>query len=101
VNLFAADSMPEQIDLISRGYADGLVGQLPSDMGSKSITTLLALSQDKEVDQIASTDQVLILLQQKDPISFVQSNSSPGSMPFTARIVLSGLTTLLALANLV
>lgn len=36
----AGDASPSQIELLELGYADGLVGQLPSDMGRQSLSEL-------------------------------------------------------------
>ncbi|OEU14289.1 periplasmic binding protein-like I [Fragilariopsis cylindrus CCMP1102] len=41
--LVSADSLPIQVELLHKGYANGLVGQLPFDMGMKSFDTLLNL----------------------------------------------------------
>jgi ABC-type sugar transport system substrate-binding protein len=60
VILFSADNMPEQMDLLNRGFADGLVGQQPADMGAKSIDTLLALSKGNDVDDFVATDLVVL-----------------------------------------
>ena len=58
--IISADSMPVQIDLLNRGFVNGLVGQQPYDMGAKSIDTLLAISKGNEVKEIIPTRLVLI-----------------------------------------
>ena len=58
--IISADSMEYQIDLLNRGFVNGLVGQQPYDMGAKSIDTLLAISKGNEVDEIIPTRLVLI-----------------------------------------
>ena len=58
--IICADTMPFQLDLLNRGYVNGLVGQSPYDMGVKSIDTLLALSKDKEVEELIATSMVVM-----------------------------------------
>ena len=58
--IICADTMPFQLDLLNRGYVNGLVGQSPYDMGIQSIDTLLALSKDKEVKDFIATSMVFM-----------------------------------------
>jgi len=58
--ILSADSMPKQIDLLNRGFVNGLVGQQPYDMGSKSIDTLLAITKEKEVEDFIATNLVVM-----------------------------------------
>jgi gamma-aminobutyric acid type B receptor len=45
LNFVVADAMPNQVQLIGQGYADGLVGQLPYHQGEVCIDTLLQLQE--------------------------------------------------------
>jgi len=56
----SADNLPEQMELLNRGLANGLVGQLPFDMGAESIDTLLKLSQGSDVMEFVPTDMETI-----------------------------------------
>ncbi len=56
----SADNLPEQMELLNRGLANGLVGQQAFDMGAKSIDTLLKLSQGSIVMEFVPTDMEAI-----------------------------------------
>ena len=56
----SVDNSPEQIDLLNRGLANGLMGQHPFDMGAKSIDTLLKLSQGSDVEEFVPTNMETI-----------------------------------------
>jgi ABC-type sugar transport system substrate-binding protein len=45
LSFVVADAMPNQVQLMERGYADGLVGQLPYQSGELCIDTLLQLQE--------------------------------------------------------
>ena len=51
----STDTLPEQMDLLKKGFANGLVGQQPTDMGAKSIDTLLALAEGRDVPEFIYT----------------------------------------------
>ena len=81
-NLFiiCADTMPFQLDLLNRGYVNGLVGQSPYDMGIQSIDTLLALSKDKEVKDFIATSMVFMArVNQDNPYRLDMQSSGTGS----------------------
>jgi len=51
ITLVVGDSLPVQVKAINQGLVDGLVGQLPFQMGQISVDTLLAIQEGEEVDQ--------------------------------------------------
>jgi len=53
--LVVADTLPQQVDLLAEGYAHGLVGQRPNEMGVKAMDALLALNEGEEVEEIIYT----------------------------------------------
>lgn len=53
--LVVADTLPQQLELLSEGYAHGLVGQRPHEMGVEAMNALLALMNDEEVEDIIYT----------------------------------------------
>mgnify|MGYP000247267062 FL=1 len=53
--LVVADTLPQQLELLSEGYAHGLVGQRPYEMGVVSMDTLLAIVNGETVDEIIYT----------------------------------------------
>jgi ribose transport system substrate-binding protein len=53
--LVVADTLPVQLELLSEGYAHGLVGQRPYEMGEVAIDTLLAIVNGETVDEIIYT----------------------------------------------
>ena len=53
--LVVADTLPQQLQLLSEGYAHGLVGQRPYEMGQKSMDTLLAIKNGETVEEIIYT----------------------------------------------
>jgi ribose transport system substrate-binding protein len=58
--LVVADTLPQQLELLKEGYAQGLVGQRPHEMGIKAMDTLLALAEGKKVDEIIYTGLDLV-----------------------------------------
>jgi ribose transport system substrate-binding protein len=53
--LVVADTLPQQLQLLSEGYAHGLVGQRPYEMGVVSMDTLLAIVNGETVEEIIYT----------------------------------------------
>ncbi|MHA6299896.1 sugar-binding protein [Devosia sp. CAU 1758] len=53
--LVVADTLPQQLELLNEGYAHGLVGQRPYEMGVVSMDTLLAIVNGETVDDIIYT----------------------------------------------
>lgn len=53
--LVVADTLPQQLQLLKEGYAHGLVGQRPYEMGQKSMDTLLAIKNGETVEEIIYT----------------------------------------------
>ncbi len=53
--LVVADTLPVQLELLSEGYAHGLVGQRPYEMGQVAMDTLLAIKNGEEVDETIYT----------------------------------------------
>ncbi len=53
--LVVADTLPQQLELLSEGYAHGLVGQRPYEMGVVSMDTLLAIVNGESVEEIIYT----------------------------------------------
>ena len=53
--LVVADTLPQQLQLLKEGYAHGLVGQRPYEMGVKSMDTLLSIINGETVDEIIYT----------------------------------------------
>ena len=53
--LVVADTLPQQLQLLSEGYAHGLVGQRPYEMGQKSMDTLLSIVKGETVEEIIYT----------------------------------------------
>lgn len=50
LTLVAADALPVQVDLWMNGYVDGLVGQVPREMGVQAVNALHELSSGREVN---------------------------------------------------
>jgi ABC-type sugar transport system substrate-binding protein len=50
IMLVVGDTLQSQMDLMNRGYVNGLVGQLPFEMGSQSMDVLLQIMQGEEVE---------------------------------------------------
>jgi ABC-type sugar transport system substrate-binding protein len=67
LTVVVADAMPHQVQLMERGYADGLVGQLPYQSGEVCIDTLLQLQEvgnperDPDKELIFGTNLSLLL----------------------------------------
>ena len=53
--LVVADTLPQQLELLKEGYAHGLVGQRPYEMGQVAMDTLLALKNGETVEDIIYT----------------------------------------------
>jgi ABC-type sugar transport system substrate-binding protein len=51
LTLVVADTLSVQLDLMNQGYVNGLVGQLPYQMGVMSIDVLMKLVKGEEVDE--------------------------------------------------
>mmetsp|Transcript_3117 Transcript_3117/g.4743 ORF Transcript_3117/g.4743 Transcript_3117/m.4743 type:complete len:602 (-) Transcript_3117:212-2017(-) len=51
LTLVVGDAMPHQIALFEKGYAHGLVGQLPYQAGELCVDTLLGLARDNAMQQ--------------------------------------------------
>ena len=52
LTLIVGDTLEVQMQSMNEGYVDGLVGQLPFEMGKDSIDVLLSLSRGEEVDEM-------------------------------------------------
>lgn len=58
---FSAGTLPEQVQLLQSGFAAGLVGQRPYEIGERVIDTLKRLSEGQEVpDPISTGLEVLV-----------------------------------------
>jgi ABC-type sugar transport system, periplasmic component len=53
--LVVADTLPVQLELLKEGYAHGLVGQRPYEMGVVAMDTLLAIKNGETVEEIIYT----------------------------------------------
>lgn len=53
--LVVADTLPQQLQLLKEGYAHGLVGQRPYEMGQKAMDTLLSIKKGETVEEIIYT----------------------------------------------
>ncbi|MNL60953.1 hypothetical protein D3C87_1848130 [compost metagenome] len=58
--LVVADTLPQQLQLLKEGYAHGLVGQRPYEMGEKAMDTLLAIKNGETVDEIIYTGNDIV-----------------------------------------
>ena len=58
-----ADTDPEQLDLMAKVYVDGLVGQVPYQMGSLSVAKLLQLSQGNPVKNVILPTSLVEVIQ--------------------------------------
>jgi ribose transport system substrate-binding protein len=83
----SADALPIQVDLLERGFADGLVGQLPYLMGTTSIDTLLALAKGESVDEIIDTDLVKVVRTDGKEPTYAPSAAPTSSTGSSAGIV--------------
>lgn len=59
ITLVSGDAMPNQLEMLDRGYVQGLIGQLPYEMGQYSIETLLRLSRNETFDETVIGTNVL------------------------------------------
>jgi ABC-type sugar transport system substrate-binding protein len=50
ITLVSGDAMANQLEFLDRGYVQGLVGQLPYEMGMLSVETLLKLIQKEDIE---------------------------------------------------
>ncbi len=55
LELVVADTLPSQLEMLSEGYADALVGQRPYEEGQVAMDTLLAIHNGEAVDEIIYT----------------------------------------------
>ena len=62
LTLVSGDSNALQIELISSGFANGLVGQLPYEMGQLSMETLLNIVEGRDVDEVVFGTTLLEIL---------------------------------------
>jgi ABC-type sugar transport system substrate-binding protein len=62
ITLIVGDSLEVQMELMNMGYVDGLVGQLPFEMGKDSIDVLLKLANDEDVGMINYGTSILEVL---------------------------------------
>lgn len=98
ITLVSGDATSNQIDFLNRDYVQGLVGQLPYEMGSKAIESLLRLANEKELLQecigtnVISHIKIPLLL----PTLTVDTNLI-GNLRFVGYI-LFGLVTVLCIA---
>mmetsp|Transcript_28824 Transcript_28824/g.58516 ORF Transcript_28824/g.58516 Transcript_28824/m.58516 type:complete len:525 (-) Transcript_28824:116-1690(-) len=51
VTIVASETLPIALELMNRGYVDGLVGQLPFNMGELSIEALWDLHQGQQIEE--------------------------------------------------
>ena len=58
--LVVADTLRMQLELLSEGYANALVGQRPFEMGEKSMDVLLAIKKGEKVPEIGYTGLDLV-----------------------------------------
>lgn len=54
-SLVVADTLKVQLELLKEGFANGLVGQRPFEMGEKSMDTLIAIKKGEKVPDIIYT----------------------------------------------
>jgi ribose transport system substrate-binding protein len=64
--LVVADTLPQQLQLLKEGYAHGLVGQRPYEMGQKAMDTLLAIKNGETVDEIIYTGNDVVTAENVD-----------------------------------
>jgi ribose transport system substrate-binding protein len=64
--LVVADTLPQQLELLKEGYAHGLVGQRPYEMGQKAMDTLLAIKNGETVDEIIYTGNDIVTAENVD-----------------------------------
>jgi len=51
ITMVASETLAVALDLLNKGYVDGLVGQLPFEMGSLSVDTLLKINKGEEIEE--------------------------------------------------
>jgi len=51
MTMVASETLPVAIDLMNRGYVDGLVGQLPFEMGVLSVDSLLKIHKGQDIEE--------------------------------------------------
>lgn len=71
LTLNVGDTDPNQLDLLAKTYVDGLVGQVPYQMGTESIRLLLELAAGKPQQEVFSTSLVEVI---RKPISLPRVN---------------------------
>ena len=64
--LVVADTLPQQLQLLKEGYAHGLVGQRPYEMGQKAMDTLLAIKNGETVEEIIYTGNDVVTAENVD-----------------------------------
>ena len=64
--LVVADTLPQQLELLKEGYANGLVGQRPYEMGEKAMDTLLAIVNGETVEEIIYTGNDVVTAENVD-----------------------------------
>jgi ribose transport system substrate-binding protein len=64
--LVVADTLPQQLQLLKEGYAHGLVGQRPYEMGQKAMDTLLAIKNGETVEEIIYTGNDIVTAENVD-----------------------------------
>ena len=62
ITLIVGDALDVQMELMNMGYVDGLVGQLPFEMGTDSVNVLLNLTKNETVDKIKYGTSILEVL---------------------------------------
>jgi len=66
--LVVADTLPQQLELLKEGYANGLVGQRPYEMGEKAMDTLLAIVNGETVEEIIYTGNDVVTAENVDEV---------------------------------
>jgi ribose transport system substrate-binding protein len=64
--LVVADTLPQQLELLKEGYANGLGGQRPYEMGEKAMDTLLAIVNGETVEEIIYTGNDVVTAENVD-----------------------------------
>jgi len=63
LTLVVGDTLTVQLDLMNQGYVNGLVGQLPFQMGAMSIDVLMKLVKGEEVNEVIFGTALLEVIQ--------------------------------------
>jgi len=75
MSLVNGDALDIQIELLNGNYCDGLVGQLPFEMGRLSIETLLSITKGELKESIINTNLLQILRVPNLPLLIVNNNN--------------------------